>query len=137
MDRKVDYIIEEADAWGRLVEPNDFRRTPAAVILHANSVATSIWGRPLTFDRAASANNAIPGLPFNSLWPQPGSAGVNLFLQKDWHAHINFVHVPFALLHRLHTFLPSTRSKAVVLAPVIHGRTSQIANSETRYRLPP
>ena len=116
------YIIEEADARGRFVEPNDFR-TPAAVVQHANDMAMALWGKPLTFDRAASANNAIPGLPFNSLWPQPGSAGIDLFEQTDWHLHINFVHVPFSLLARLLAFLPSTKSRAVVLTPVIHGRT--------------
>ena len=116
------YIIEEADARGRFVEPNDYR-TPSVVVQHANDMALSLWGRPLTFDRAASANNALPGLPFNSLWPQPGSAGIDLFEQKDWQSQINFVHVPFSVLPRLLAFLPTTQSKAVVLAPVIHGRT--------------
>ena len=116
------YIIEEADKRGRFLEPNDFR-TPPCVVTAASSVARRLWGRPLTFDRAASANNAIPGLPFNSLWPQPGHSGVDLFEQNNWHLHINFVHVPFALLPRLLAFLPSTRSRAVVLVPVIHGRS--------------
>ena len=116
------YIIEEADKRGRFLEPNDFR-TPPCVVAAANSMARRLWGSPLTFDRAASANNALPGLPFNSLWPQPGHSGVDLFEQTDWNLHINFVHVPFALLPRLLAFLPSTGSKAVVLAPVIHGRS--------------
>ena len=60
------YIIEEADSRDRFVDPNDFR-TPAIVVRHANDMATTLWGRPLTFDRASSANNGIPGLPFNSL----------------------------------------------------------------------
>ena len=116
------YIIEEADRRGRFLEPNDYR-TPAAVIQAANKTAHALWGRPLSFDRAASANNAIPGLPFNSLWPQPGHSGVDLFTQTNWHLHINFVHVPFALLSRLLAFLPSTKSRAVVLAPIIYGRS--------------
>ena len=104
------------------MEPNSFR-TPLKVFTHADRVARTIWGSPITFDRAASAANALPGLPFNSLWPQPGSAGVDLFAQDDWEHHINFIHVPFATLPRLLAFLPTTNSRAVVLAPMIHGRS--------------
>ena len=115
------YIIQEADKRGRLVEPNDFC-TPPLVIQEAHRVSRWLWGRPLSFDRAASALNALPGMLFNSLWPQVGSAGIDLFRQTDWGDHTNFVHLPFGQLPRLFAFLPSTRAKAVVLAPMIYAR---------------
>lgn len=115
------YIIEEADLRGRFVEQHDYR-TPPLVVRQANKVARRLWGRPLEFDRAASAKNALPGMKFNSLWPQPGSSGVDLFEQQDWHRYINFVHLPFAQIQRLLAFLPTTRSKVAVLVPMIHAR---------------
>ena len=116
------YIIEEADLRGRFMEQHDFR-TPPLVVKQANKVAMRLWGRPLDFDRAASAKNALPGMKFNSLWPQPGSAGVDLFEQHDWQRHINFVHLPFAQIPRLLAFLPSTESRVAVLVPLAHART--------------
>ena len=61
-------------------------------------------------------------MKFNSLWPQVGSAGVNLFRQTDWQEYVNFVHLPFGQLPRLFAFLPSTKAKVVVLAPMIFAR---------------
>jgi hypothetical protein len=116
------YIIEEADMRGRFVEPNDFR-TPPLVFQEANRVAVQLWGQPIGFDRAASAANRLADLPFNSLWPQVGSVGIDLFRQTDWHLYINFVHVPFAMLPRLLAFLPSTKARVVLLAPLIHKRS--------------
>jgi hypothetical protein len=116
------YIIEEADMRGRFREPNNFR-TPPVVVQQANAISLQLWGAPLQFDRAASAKNALPGMKFNSLWPQVGSSGVDLFSQKDWPHYINFVHVPFALLPRLFAFLPSTRSRVAVLVPIAHARS--------------
>ena len=107
---------------GRLAEPNDFR-TPPLIVREANRAALRIWGQPIGFDRAVSAANRIPGIPFNSRWPQVGSSGVDLFEQSDWHQFVNFVHVPFALLPRLLAFIPRTNSRVVLLAPLIHGRT--------------
>ena len=115
------YIITEADKRGRFVEPNDFR-TPPLVIHEVNRVASQLWGGPLQFDRAASAYNALPGMKFNSLWPQVGSSGVDMFKQTDWAQYLNFVHVSFAILPRLLAFLPSTGAKVAVLVPLIHGR---------------
>ena len=85
-------------------------------------MALNLWGRHLEFDRAASAWNALPGMKFNSLWPQVGSEGVDMFKQNDWDQYINFVHVSFAAIPRLLAFLPSTRSRTAVLVPVIHAR---------------
>ena len=115
------YIIKEADKRGRFVEPNDYR-TPPLVVHEANRVATQLWGGPLQFDRAASAFNALPGMKFNSLWPQVGSAGVDMFKQSDWAQYINFVHVSFTVLPRLLAFLPSTKARVAVLVPLIHAR---------------
>ena len=115
------YIITEADKRGRFIEPNDFR-TPPLVVHEVNRVATQLWGGPLQFDRAASAFNALPGMKFNSLWPQVGSSGVDMFKQTDWAQYINFVHVSFAILPRLLAFLPSTSARVAVLVPLIHAR---------------
>ena len=76
------YIIRESDQRGRFVEPNDYG-TPPLIVTEANKMAIHLWGRPLEFDRAASAFNALPGMKFNSLWPQIGSSGINLFEQQD------------------------------------------------------
>ena len=81
-----------------------------------------LWGKPLEFDRAASALNALPGMKFNSRWPQIGSAGVDMFRQGDWHRYVNFVHVAFGQLPRLLAFLPKTKARTAVLVPVIHAR---------------
>ena len=102
--------------------PNNFR-TPPLVAHQCNMVSMRLWGRPLQFDRAASAQNALPGMRFNTLWPQPGSSGVDLFEQTDWHKYTNFVHLPFASLPRLLAFLPSTKAKVAVLVPIIHARS--------------
>lgn len=115
------YIIKESDQRGRFVEPNDYR-TPPLIVTEANKMAIHLWGRPLEFDRAASAFNALPGMKFNSLWPQIGSSGINLFEQQDWPQYINFVHVAFSVLPRLITFLPSTKARVAVLAPMVHAR---------------
>ena len=76
----------------------------------------------MDFDRAASAMNALPGMLFNSLWHQRGTSGIDLFKQRDWPPHINFVHLPFGQLPRFFAFMPTTRARVVVLAPMVYVR---------------
>ena len=118
-------ILAEADARSRWRDVHG-QLTPTLVFAEASRVAVSIWGRTLSFDRQASHLNVIPPrswhrppLPFNSLCHQPGSAGVDIFLQpaSSWQRHINFVHPASPTIGRLLTFLPSTASRTVVVIP--------------------
>ena len=78
--------------------------TPERVFLAADDHAIRLWRSPLSlaFDRQASHLNAMPPralgrcpLPFNSFWAQPGSSGVDMFLQPltSWQAHVNFIYL--------------------------------------------
>ena len=117
-------LIDEADRRSRWVDPHD-SRTPVNVFRAANDLALSTWGRPISFDRQASHLNAMPPrglgprLPFNSLWHQPGSHGVDMFLQpaSSWQRHINFVHPSRPTIGRVLTFLPATGCRAIVVFP--------------------
>ena len=86
-------------------------------------MALSLWGRPLSFDRAASNHSAIAvygkRLPFNSFYAQPGADGTDMFLQlHSWPWHVNYVHPPAPTLGRLVTFLPSTKARSIVVFPL-------------------
>ena len=100
--------------------------TPERVFTAANQLALRLWASPLSFDRQASHLNAmpprslgLPPLPFNSLWNQPGSSGVDMFLQpmQSWRSNINFIHPAAPTIGRVLTFLPVTSSRAVVVIP--------------------
>lgn len=118
-------LIREADRRSRWSDRHD-RRTPPRAFAIADSRARALWGRGITFDRQASHLNAMPPpeqgptLPFNSLWLQPGSAGVDMFLQppESWLSNINYVFPAGPTVGRVLTFLPSTRSKVVVAIPL-------------------
>jgi hypothetical protein len=115
-------LIKEADRRSRLAVPHD-QRSPAAVVATANSLAISLWGRPISFDRAASHRSAVKlngrRLPFNSYYAQPGSAGVDMFMQHvSWARHVNYVYPPAPAMGRLATFLPSTRARSIVVCPL-------------------
>ena len=117
-------IIAEADRRSRWRDPHD-SATPPEVFRAANNIAVSTWGRPISFDRQASHLNVMPppgmgpSLPFNSLWHQPGSHGVDMFLQPrwSWQSHINFIHPARPTVGRVLAFLPATASRAVVVFP--------------------
>ena len=99
--------------------------TPAAVFAFASALAQRLWGRPLSIDRMASHMNVMPPpgmgkkLPFNSKWAQPGTHGVDMFVQppKSWRDHINFIHPARPAVGRVITFLTATRSRTVVVTP--------------------
>ena len=117
-------IMVNADARSRWHDKHG-ERTPAAVFLEAQRMATSIWGRALSFDRMATHLNAMPPpgmgprLPFYSFWNQPGCAGVDVFSQpiSAWRGHISFVHPPAPLTGRVVSFLQSTRARSVIVVP--------------------
>ena len=115
-------IIKEADRRGRLTIPFD-QRSPDTVVRCANSMAMKLWGRPLSFDQAASHRSAVcvsgRRLPFNAFNYQPGACGVDMFLQwESWSRNISYVFPPRPMTGRLLTFLPSTRARAVVAVPL-------------------
>ena len=99
--------------------------TPPPVFLEADTLAQRFWGRSISFDRQATHLNAMPPssmgarLPFNSLWNQPGSSGVDMFVQpvQSWQENINFVHPAAPTTGRLLTFLPATGAHTVVVFP--------------------
>ena len=100
--------------------------TPKLVFLAADRIATRLWAAPLSFDRQASHLNVMPPrslgrppLPFNSLWNQPGSSGVDMFLQPvaSWQGNINFIHPAAPTIGRVLSFLPATSSRSVVVIP--------------------
>ena len=114
-------LIQEADRRSRLRVPHD-DKSPTSVVVAANRMAWSLWRRPLSFDRAASNLTAISvsgrRLPFNSYYEQPGSNGVDMFMQRhSWPEHINYVYPPLPTLGRLITFLPSTAARSIVVFP--------------------
>ena len=114
----------EADKRSRWADKYDVR-TPPSVFAAADRMARRLWGRGVSFDRMASHLNAMPPpgmgktLPFNSFWSQPGSAGVDMFVQplSSWAEHINFIHPPRPLLGRVVTFLQATRSRCTLVIP--------------------
>ena len=115
-------IIKEADRRSRLQVPHD-DRSPRSVVAAANRMALTLWGTPLSFDRAASNHSAITvhgkQLPFNSFYAQPGASGTDMFLQlHSWPWHVNFVYPPAPTLGRLITFLPSTKARSIVVFPL-------------------
>ena len=92
----------------------------------ADGIAVRLWGAHLSFDRQASHLNAMPPrslglrpLPFNSLWNQPGSSGVDMFLQppESWMANINFIHPAAPTVGRVLSSLPVTLARSVVVIP--------------------
>ena len=100
--------------------------TPDGVFLAADQLAMRLRGSGLTFDRQASHINVMPlkswtgpSLPFISLWSQPGSDGVDMFLQSvsSWTTHINFIHPATPTIDRVLVFLPATQSRAIVVIP--------------------
>ena len=122
-------ILKEADARSRWRDVHD-QRTPTNVVAAADRLATQLWSRPLSFDRMATNLNAVVSpstrvrLPFNSRWLQPGSSGVNVFVQppSEWAQHINFLHPPTPMIGRVLSFLPATRSRSIVVFPETVGR---------------
>lgn len=114
-------VITEADRRSRLRIPHD-DRTPPAVVNICNEIALRVWGRPMSFDQAASHLSTIKiggtKLPFNAFCLQPGAHGVDMFLQhQSWVQNINFVHPPKPMTGRLLSFLQSTRSRSIVTFP--------------------
>ena len=118
-------VIQEADRLSRIRDVYG-DRTPAPVFAVAQQLAIETWGLPISFDRQASHLNVMPpegqgpALPFNSRWLQPGSAGVDMFLQPlaSWARHINFIHPAAPTLARVVTFLPRTYSRSIVVSPI-------------------
>ena len=118
-------IITVADARSRWSDTYG-QSTPERVFLAAERAAIRLWGSAPSFDRQASHINVMPPrslgrhpLPFNSLWNQPGSDGVDMFLQPaaSWQAHINFIHPAAPTTGRVLSFLPATSSRSVVVIP--------------------
>ena len=119
-------IIVESDRRSRLSIPHD-ERSPPEVVREANRIANQCWGGDLSFDQTASHRSAISvkgrRLPFNAICMQPGASGVDTFLcTESWAGNLNYVFPPFPMLGRLITYLPSTKSRAVVAIkrPVPH-----------------
>ena len=124
------HVIQRADALSRIRDTYD-ATTPPQVFLAANKAAVDTWGRGLSFDRQASHLNVMsppglgPKLRFNSLWLQPGSAGVDMFLQPRacWRREINFIHPARPTIGRTLTFVRNIGARAVIVFP-ISGRQS-------------
>ena len=118
-------VIDEADRMSRWSDVFD-RRTPPNVFVAANDLARECFGRPISFDRQASHLNVMPPrgmgpkLPFNSLWYQPGSHGVDMFNQpaRSWLANVNFIHPAEPTTGRVLTFLQAIKARAVVVIPL-------------------
>ena len=118
-------IIRGADARSRWNDKYG-QRTPESVFIEANTLAWRLWDAYISFDRMASHLNAMPPaswgvkqLPFNSLWNQPGSSGVDMFVQppESWQSHINFIHPAAPTVGRVLSFLPATGARAIVVIP--------------------
>ena len=114
-------LIQEADRRSRLSIPHD-DRSPARLVRMANTLSLSwmAWRAPLSFDQAASHRSAIAvngmQLPFNAYCMQPGANGVDMFAQwKSWADNVNYVFPPRPMTGRLITFLPTTKSRSVVV----------------------
>ena len=118
-------VIQDADAVSRWSDVFD-HRTPKRVFAAANAMAHECFGLPVTFDRQASHLNVMPPdgmgpkLPFNSLWYQPGSHGIDMFNQpaRSWHRHVNFIHPAEPTTGRVLTFLQAVEARAVVVIPL-------------------
>ena len=117
-------VIQEADRLSRIRDVYG-ARTPAPVFARAQHLALVHWGTPISFDRQASHINVMPPpgwgppLPFHSRWLQPGSHGVDMFLQprRSWMQHVNFIHPAEPTLPRVVTFLPQTCARSIVVFP--------------------
>lgn len=59
---------------------------------------------PATIDRFACASNAQLTL-FNTLFKEPGSAGIDAFAQNDYMEHVNFMFPPVPMLPRVGNLL--------------------------------
>ena len=124
MYKRQSHIIQRADALSRIRDIYD-TATPPEVFLAADNAALNAWGRRLSFDRQASHLNVMPPpglgpkLRFNSLWLQPGSSGVDMFLQPRacWRREINFIHPARPTIGRTFTFLHNIGARAVVVFP--------------------
>ena len=115
-------VIKEADRRSRLAIPHD-EWSPEKVVHAANLMARSLWRLPLSFDQAASHASAVvvegKHLPYNAFCWQPHAAGVDMFRSWDsWSNNINYVYPPKPMQGRLVTFLPQTKSRAVVALPL-------------------
>ena len=115
-------VIKEADRRSRMVIPYD-DRSPVQVVIEANLMARSLWNLPLSFDQAASHVSAVvvegKKLPFNAFCWQPHAAGVDMFRSwESWAGNINYVYPPKPMQGRLVTFLPHTKSRAIVAIPL-------------------
>ena len=101
------------------------KRTPPTVFTRANTLAVQFFGRPLSFDRQASHLNAMPPpgmgpqLPFNSMFWQPGTRGVDMFLQprQSWVDHVNFIHPAAPTVSRTLSFVRVHEARAVIVVP--------------------
>ena len=114
-------VIMEGDRRSRLSIPHDVR-SPQHVVDHANSVALDLWGKQLSFDQAASHVSAVRvggcRLPFNAFCWQPGASGVDTFSQiQSWRDNINYVFPPAPMVGRMVTFIPHTKSRAILVIP--------------------
>ena len=122
------HVLVTADALSRVRDVyGDV--TPAPVFAEANRAARRTWGRDLSFDRQATHLNVIPPsgmgakLKFNSLWLQPGSAGVDMFIQPraSWQSEINFIHPAAPTIGRTLTFVQEIGARAVIVFPASLG----------------
>ena len=115
-------IIKEADRRSRLLIPHDLK-SPSSVVEAANLMALELWGKPVSFDQAASHVTAISingkQLPFNAFCMQEEAAGVDMFTQwQSWENNVNYVYPPEPMTGRLLTFLPKTNAVAIVVLPL-------------------
>ena len=75
----------------------------------------SLWG-PHEHDRCASAQNVQNGLPFDSLFYEPGAAGHDTFTQW-WRPTNNWVNGDFGQLSRLLALCRSQKARGTFIAP--------------------
>lgn len=102
------------DMLSRIRDPSNFAVAPWALRTIQERFGT------LTWDRFASAANHLPGLPYNSLYMDPTSAGVDALSQPAacWRRHLNWLNPPWRLILKTLVKVRETRARAVLLAPV-------------------
>ena len=111
-------VIKEADRRSRLSIAHDLH-SPPQLVEFCNQIALQQWSLPLSFDQMASHRSCVringEKLPFNASCWQPGANAVDTFEQREsWQRNINYVYPPSPMTGRLVTFLPATKSRAIV-----------------------
>lgn len=71
---------------------------------------------PFTIDRFADIAN-FQITPYNSLYMDPLTSGVDALAQTDWGQHMNFVNPPFHLIADILKIIVSQKANAVIIAP--------------------